>query len=477
MKRFFLVLFSSVILYSSWAQTYSVEELTRASQQFMSARNPELTIRATDTLLADSNLVVGFLFRFAPKGFVIVSFFDNIRPIYGYSVTDNFLFQGNDGRLARKLISKDLQYRIWSADLLPRDSRIEIAREWELFKAGVLFGNPFQQWPPEGTTITGGWLNTNWTQSAPYNTMCPMDLNAGSRSVAGCPAIAMAQIVNYHEDINNTLFDDSDDYYHNYGAGNQYWIDNDHETWGFPSFDSLNTWLESLGYAYQCHLPVSNEMKAALCFASGIAAHQVYSASVSGTFGIEQAYEAFQRFDFAESRLAYPTDTNLNYDIAENMKVALPVQLGLICDPGPGGHNVVVDGYNTYEYYHFNFGWGGSANGWYTLPPTGIPYNLTIIEGAVLDIKSDNFTSDQVFNIDSLPIRLYPNPVISDLFIQSRLPHASLILYNSAGKRIHDVPIDRPVKKLSLDQLTPGLYFIHVIQHNHVIFTGKIIKK
>jgi len=49
------------------------------------------------------------------------------------------------------------------------------------------------------------------------------------------------------------------------------------------------------------------------------------------------------------------------------------------------GHNVVIDGYNTDEYFHLNFGWGGTYNGWYLLPDE-IPYGLTVIEGAIVDI-------------------------------------------------------------------------------------------
>ncbi len=64
-------------------------------------------------------------------------------------------------------------------------------------------GQGFEQWPPEGTTPTGGWLLTNWNQNAPYNNFCPLDLVNGGRSVAGCPAVAMAQILNYH----NTTMD------------------------------------------------------------------------------------------------------------------------------------------------------------------------------------------------------------------------------------------------------------------------------
>ncbi len=54
--------------------------------------------------------------------------------------------------------------------------------------------------------------------------------------------------------------------------------------------------------------------------------------------------------------------------LQQNIKDALPAHLALV-DPGwTTGHNVVVDGYNTNDYYHLNFGWGGSANGWYLLP-------------------------------------------------------------------------------------------------------------
>ena len=69
----------------------------------------------------------------------------------------------------------------------------------------------FQQWPPEGTTLTEGWVETNWHQNSPYNDFCPIDPSSGDRGVAGCPAVAMAQILNYHRTINNVFFNDSDE--------------------------------------------------------------------------------------------------------------------------------------------------------------------------------------------------------------------------------------------------------------------------
>jgi len=219
-------------------------------------------------------------------------------------------------------------------------------------------------------------------------------------------------------------------------------------------------------------------MKAALSFACGVAAHQVYTASVSGTFGIDQAWDSFQRFGFSEARLIYPTDTNLNHDIAENIKVALPVQLGLLVEPpGSGGHNVVVDGYNTNEFYHFNFGWGGGSNGWYTLPPTNIAYNLTIIEGAVLDIKSDNYTGMPDDSAQQVLIQTYPNPVSTNLYIKTNIDQAALFLFSLTGKLMISFSLNTPMDKISLDHLAAGLYLVQVIHNGKSVYQGKLIKE
>jgi hypothetical protein len=247
----------------------------------------------------------------------------------------------------------------------------------------------FEQWPPEGSTPTGGWLLTNWHQSPPYNNLCPLDIyNGGGRSVAGCPAVAMAQILNYHNTTNNVAFNDNDDYYHDY-AGNQYWIDNDHVTYDFPSFPQLNSYLTSLQNHYENHAQPTNTEKAALTFACGVAAHQVYSAGGSGTFGVNQAYQAYQRFNCSTVTLLGEDDQDLYGRLSHNMMDALPAHLAVV-DPGwTMGHNLVVDGYNTDNYFHLNFGWGGSYNGWYLIPDE-IPYGLTVIEGVIVDILKPN---------------------------------------------------------------------------------------
>ena len=98
-------------------------------------------------------------------------------------------------------------------------------------------------------------LTSLWTQDYPYNQLCPRDpLNGNTYSAAGCPAIAMGQIINYLRTTQGTRFDDSDDYYHNY-AGRKYNIDDDWESLQFPSFQALNVLLDSVDAAFQRGFP------------------------------------------------------------------------------------------------------------------------------------------------------------------------------------------------------------------------------
>ena len=85
---------------------------------------------------------------------------------------------------------------------------------------------------PDATAPTlraDGLLHSHWTQDFPYNQFCPRDpMNGNAYSVAGCPAIAMGQIINYLRTTQETRFSDNDDYVHYY-SGRQYIIDYDLE--------------------------------------------------------------------------------------------------------------------------------------------------------------------------------------------------------------------------------------------------------
>jgi len=57
---------------------------------------------------------------------------------------------------------------------------------------------------------------------------------------------------------------------------------------------------------------------------------------------------------------------------------------------GPTGHSFVCDGYNASNQFHFNWGWDGSQNGYYTLDDlTPGSYNFNNDQGGIFDLKPD----------------------------------------------------------------------------------------
>ncbi len=452
-----------------YSQQISSEKAADITAKFLKSHNLQANAQLVTCVMLESK-IAAWIFNIHPEGFIIISADKKCVPVIAYSFTCGF----EPGQTVWQIV---LQYISNTVKLYQDNFSIlepGVSLDWRTFDENIS-DNRFEQWPPPGTTTTGGWLETNWTQSAPYNMMCPMDLNSGNRSIAGCPAVAMAQIVNFNKETNGVQFDDGDDYYHSFGAGNQYWIDDDHVARDFPAFPELNLFMTALQDKYNKNEPPTSEQVTALNFACGVACKQVYSSSISGTYGIEQAYNAFVRFEFDSVKLIYDTDSSLNRKLADNMKNAMPAQLGLVNPEGTAGHNLVVDGYNTDEFYHFNFGWGGSANGWYTMPPTNIPYNLTIIEGLIIDINKENIHVG--FDYLSQPenrLILYPNPAGDYIKIiginPGELSHLrifdlkGILVFNTTSAIYSDEELI-----IDISTINPGIYFIQVTDRNGIV--------
>lgn len=391
-----------------------------------------------------------------PEGYIIVSADDNLPPIIAYSYQDNI---EPTGKLF-DILKHDISKRLANIEIVPENVIKNRKKQWaELVQGTYKRDIQVEQWPPAGTTSTGGWLETNWTQTSPYNQQCPIDPVTSSRSYTGCPATAMAQILNYHRTTNNTYFDNSDDYYHNY-AGRKFWIDDDYADNGFPSFPQLNTYLDTLNAHYQNNVSLTNQDKAALSFACGVAASQVYTSEGSGTFSVSQAFDSYQRFGCYTSELLYESDTNLYSRLAQNMKDSLPAHLALVDEAWSTGHNVVVDGYNSDNYFHVNFGWGGTYNSWYLLPDE-MPYSLTVVEGLIVDIMKDETVAILEAEKTS-SFKMYPNPATNVVTLETGINSSSLVtICNINGKIVYSGTISN-CKQINISRFYQGVYIVNV---------------
>jgi Peptidase C10 family. len=309
----------------------------------------------------------------------------------------------------------------------------------------------------------GPLLTTKWNQQYPYNMLCPADpMENYNHSYTGCPATAMGQIINYLRTTQETRFDDGDDYYANYG-GRHFHIDDDWDTYNFPSFPQLNVMLDSVDAVFQRGEELSDSLVAAVIFACGVACTEVFTASPnygSGTFGVSQAYAAYQRFGFKDCVLFTEPDSLMYATLNSNLKEGYPAHLAVVNEAFTSGHNVVIDGYRESDNkYHINFGWGGSMNNWYSLPdPNGFHYGWTKIEGLILNIIP---TPDEVHEVAiQQPLAVYPNPV-SDVLHIDNLPFEEVdySIFNIMGQK---VAAGSTSGSVSVADLAKGLYILQV---------------
>lgn len=432
------------------------------------------TIASSEKLM-HNHMCLARIFRLQPTGFVVVTASKRLPPVLAFSFENSFGEPGPHNPMYA-MIQADIRSRLEYFDFDGSDIEEQHNPEWETCLNQTnrdKSSTGFQQWPEVGN----GWLKTNWTQNYPYNDLCPIDPVTMVRSLAGCPAVAMAQIVNFHQTTNNTHFNDDDDYYHNY-AGRQYWIDDDYATYDFPSYPELNDYLDTLNSHYANNTGLTNQDMAALTFACGVACKQVFTSQVSGTFGVNQAFDAYMRFGFTEASLLDESSFNVYKRIQQNIKDTLPVHLAVVDVNWTVGHNVVIDGYNTNEYFHLNFGWGGSSNGWYLLPQE-IPYNLNVIEGVVVDIGHTT-TALTEYNLDrKIKLFLFPNPAVDEVNIElpySFNPPYNIQIFNAIGYEIITIENIRSINiKLNLSNYERGIYIFQLSDQQGIIGRQKLI--
>ena len=317
---------------------------------------------------------------------------------------------------------------------------------------------------PDATIPTlraDGLLHSHWTQDYPYNYFCPRDpVNGNAYSVAGCPAIAMGQIINYLRTTQDTRFTDDDDYNHYY-AGRNYVIDDDWASLKFPSFPMLNEMLDSIDAAYQRGEELTDELAAALVFACGTACTQVYTSESSGTFYVDQAFEAYQRFGFTDCVLYREPCDEMYATLISNLQAGYPAHLAVENPAGTVGHNVVVDGYRESDgKFHINFGYGGTLDNWYDIPDPNFYYGMTKVEGIILNIIPKDGPLAVHENTQQQPLEVYPNPVSDILFIKN-LPckMAEYSIFNMLGQ---EVTTGYSTRTISVAGFEKGIYFLQV---------------
>ncbi|MDP8210300.1 MAG: C10 family peptidase [Candidatus Stygibacter australis] len=387
----FLIIFTSALL----ASPVTIDEATLVAQGKLTLSENSCQIDSVNPITNEDNQNIAWAFDLSPVGFIIVNCDTDIVPIYAYSFRNSFSLEEVQQNTALMMLKEDIKLRKSAIDVTDPAIIQDNNLTWQAYLNNdlqSLISRDRSVFPPSSyNTPTGGWVVTQWDQGHPWNQFCPMDPDSGGRSVVGCVATAFAQVVNYHREIGDLMFDDDDDYVSDNYTSPVY-LDDDWDTYNFLNFPDLNVYMDELRDNYANGLNFTNTLKGALSFACGILTEMQYSNSGSGTQTLYSGYAFSNRLGYDSVLNVYNIGNDFYTILSDDMVNGRPAMISIL--GGPEGHCIIVDGWNSdTDYYHLNMGWNGNSDGWYSLPE-GMPAGYNVIREAVCNIEGGTVPVD-----------------------------------------------------------------------------------
>ena len=411
MKKVFYALFIFTVMafYADSLRAAPVDTLAakNIAKQYLSTMvgdgtrsNQQARVTYIGSAASDSERVCYYVINFEPSGFVIVSADDRATPILAYSATDHFdaAVMPNGMRVLLNSLAEEIRA------LNPDDTAtLAIQQKWQALANGTMtprFGNSVD---PLIQTHWGQSSSDTWSfpyfnslcldpLRATYNRFCPYDnhFEAPNRHVhAGCVAVALAQLIRYWE-------------YPYVGKGSHTYEANfSHK--GYGDYGSLNADFGSTYYNYELmpdQITIDSagekiDAVAQLIYHCGVATNMMYSVHGSYTAGANMQTALTQYFRFPSGgerifRANYDNDTWINLLKAE-LDAGRPIlyeALDNTSSEKDNGHGFICDGYNTDNFFHFNWGWNGDYDDtWYPLSAmTPGNYTYSALHGAYIGI-------------------------------------------------------------------------------------------
>lgn len=327
------------------------------------------------------------------KGFTIVSGDDRMPEVVGYSAQGTY----DPDHLPANYVGFMKAYQETVEALLKGDAQVSgglaEARQWRAERVGTAAVAP----------LLGG---IKWNQTEPYNNRCPL-YDGTNRSVTGCVATAMAQVMMYHQypkALKATIKDYNTQTYGIYipeiSSGETYDWDNmlpDYSKSGYTSAqaDAVAKLMYHCGAAVEMNYGPSSGAN-------------VTPAILATYFG----YDADLMQDLTRTCFTLQQWMTL---IDNELKAKRPILYS--GKSSGGGHEFVCDGSDGKGLYHINWGWGGYQDGYFDLtilqPQKGGAGSGSAVDGynrdcsMIIGIAPDNGMVDE-------PLASYPQIMSMD---------------------------------------------------------------
>lgn len=364
--RFLLIILLQIIISSAIAGNITKKQALKVANNFYVERIFEFGNATQSDNVIDgifereyNSKTVYYTINYKEGGWVTVSATAIVKPIIAYSYTGKYQldFEPDNHRAWMN------QYAIQISDAIYQQKTAdnETALLWNHYLTSD--ANDLEKYQ-KGRSVEP-LVITSWDQGMYYNEMCPDDPSGpGGHCLTGCVPTCMGQIANYFR-------------WPETGVGEYSYDGGAYGTLSANFGESYYNWNE---------MPVSvtnNSLETAqILYHFGVSCDLVYGPNGSGMYNHKAAYALRTHFKYSpETVYLYRDSTNLNWDsvIIAHLDKKIPLYYAGWSVPNINGHAFVCDGYENDNFFHFNWGWSGSYDGYFytdNLNPGGSNFNL-----------------------------------------------------------------------------------------------------
>ncbi len=337
-----LSLLLATVLHSFAQTTVRVDEATarQTAQLFV---NAETRFQSTDLELVSASNI--FVYNIGKQGFVIVSGSQVLPPVLGWSDQGCFPDMTDAPDNVRSWLDH-YGAMIDFAEANHLQPEPSVRREWDEAAQGRFV---------KGTKTVNPLVNTRWNQDCYYNEYCPATSGGWGGGpcghvYAGCVACAMAQVMKYWD-------------YPTTGFGSHSYT---HSTYGEQSanFGATTYHWDEMPNSVNGH----NDAVATLMYHCGVSVDMNYAPDGSGAYSADVETAMRSYFGYCGARYRQKSNYSDEEWIAMvEAELDLSRPLYYSGSSSSSGHAFVCDGYDNSDRLHFNFGWSGSSDGYYTI--------------------------------------------------------------------------------------------------------------
>lgn len=472
MKRLTLSLLAGLALLAApvaKADNINVEEASEAAAYFLQQYTNQKRITADQltVVLQKENVELGvpsmYFFNTPECGWVIMAATTVMNPMVAYS--GEGLFDAEN--MAPALVDWLNEYNqmVCGVQMIDAEQDLGDSQEWETLKYKKLMVKD----APAGNEVI--LMDENWDQGGPYpnnkrdyNVLCPIDPTTGYRCPVGCVATALAQICHHYQYPTNPRGFITDSW-----SGGSASINLDTMV-PFDYSMMPNTIAPSTSVA-KCR-EISR-----LGYYIGITVKMQYAWDGSSST-IPQMMNNFPyHFRFTNGTLTERSgnETLFFERLRGDLLRGRPVYMRGSSQGGTGsdagGHAWVCDGYRTDDnnFYHMNWGWANSDNGFYNLVGntyqdmynSASGYCFRLDQGIVTGMIPQSGVGIEEEDVQASTGAPYPNPATYSVNVPYSTSNATtLTLYNALGQPVltRNVQAGSGELTIRVDNMPKGVY-------------------